>query len=101
MTPDTSQEAAVISDLTEYKFETHEGWPPNGEPGFFFGFDAACNPAILHWREGAWHGVRWQLNQQAIARYNTMPEAFRRGEGTGDYVVRWAFAPHVYDIPGG
>lgn len=77
-------------DFTKYKFEMFDGWPPDGEPGQFFGFGINGEVAILRWIDDAWHGLRFQFVEGARP---IVPEFFRRGEGTESYVVRWASAP--------
>ena len=77
-----------MTDTTPYKFEMHDGWPPDSETGLFYGFDADMNTAVLRWQNDNWHGVRWQFDLE-----RPMPQYFMRGEGTQSFVVRWARAP--------
>lgn len=81
----------MMGDLTPYRFEQHEGRPPDGEPGQFFGFDARGNACILRWHEGKWHGVRM------VDEPRLLPEAFVLTDDTADRVVSWAFAPAMWD----
>lgn len=74
--------------VTNYRFETHAGWPPDGEPGLFFGFDGDWNAAVLMWIDGRWTGVRFQHDLR-----RPTPQAFQRGEGSEHFVVCWARAP--------
>ena len=84
----TAAEGAEPMDVTPYKFEMFDGWPPDGEPGLFYGFDADCNSALLWWQDGNWYGVRWQFDLD-----RPVPQAFLRGDGTQGFVVKWARAP--------
>ena len=79
-------------DATPYVFELQDGWPPDGEPGCFFGFDAGGNVAVLRWIDGRWRALRFMLS---CAR-PIVPEYFQRGAGTEEYVVQWAHAPWAH-----
>lgn len=37
-------------DVTEWKYAEIAGMPPDGEPGYFIGYDADLQPFILKWR---------------------------------------------------
>lgn len=78
-------------DETPYKFDLHDGWPPDGEPGLFFGFDVTWCAAVLWWWEDRWLGVRLQTDLP-----RPEPQAFQRGKDTEDFVVKWARAPLVH-----
>lgn len=65
------------------------GWPPDGEPGLFLGYDADMNCSLLRWvvnddEPGNWYGLRWQMDLE-----QPMPQAFRRGFDIMNFVVRW------------
>lgn len=76
-----------MTDVTHYEFKTFDGWPPDGEPGDFFGFDAGWRPCVLKWFRGKWCGLRPADSDDLF------PEAFVRAPDTESYVVRWAPAP--------
>lgn len=79
-------------DATHYAFEQHDGWPHDGAPGDFIGFDADMAPSLLRWRDGKWCGVRMIY----LGSRSWMPEAFIRGPDTEDHVIKYAAAPTRY-----
>jgi len=79
----------IEMELAPYKFEMRDGWPPDGESGDFFGFDADDAPSVLRWCDGNWYGTRLTFYEDR----GWLPELFARGVGTTEYVVRWSPAP--------
>lgn len=69
-------------------FELHDGWPPDAEPGWIIGLSASFIPCVLTWNAATnkWHGLRF-TNEGYEGR--TLPEGFRRGDDTEDFVVKW------------
>jgi hypothetical protein len=92
----TSQEPWPARD---YRFKTYQGLPPDGEPGFYFGFDAEHRPWILNWRPdiagGCWGamGYAWNDNHQF-----DMPEFRLCIDNYKDFIKEWAFSPVCEDI---
>jgi hypothetical protein len=70
--------------------DLHDGWPPDGELGDFFGFDAEGTPAVLRWEpeNSRWLGLRFCTYEKIGVR----PECFIRGDDTESWVVKWARA---------
>lgn len=87
----------ISGDVAPYAFQQFDGWPPDGEPGFFFGADAQQWPSILWWRHDdyftGWVGVGIQQDDVR----GTIPLAFNRAPETEHLVVKWARAPLVFD----
>jgi hypothetical protein len=71
-------------------FKLNDGWPPDGELGDFFGFDAAGIPAVLRWNPEAnrWMGLRFRDYDGR----GVQPEGFFRAPDTENYVVKWTRA---------
>lgn len=84
-----------MTDLTIYRFETHQGMPPDGEKGQFFGFDAKGWAYILRWvdhrgAEACWVAVGF--DPAPYLRDGT-PVVIACREDRSGHIVRWAHAP--------
>lgn len=83
--------------------KTHvmEGWPPDGSPGEFVGWDAQGRMCVLRWQsalpddgfEASWIGVRFDPRNPMPGERNAdtakqWPLAFRRGPDTESFVIK-------------
>jgi hypothetical protein len=87
------------TDLTIYKFETHDGLPPNGEKGQFFGFDANQNAYILRWddKAGCWVGVGFDPKGPEANGRHYQWAFIAQGDMAG-HITSWAPAPYVWPV---
>lgn len=82
-----------MPEFKPYLFETHEGLPPDGEPGTYFGFDADGNVWLLRWQvlrpsaRGVWTAIGFEAGRQFHPTVRLLRE-----ENTA-FIVRWAAAP--------
>jgi hypothetical protein len=78
--------------FTNYTFDIHEGLPPEGEPGFFVGFDADWTPYLLKW--SVEREFLCAAGFQSIETGGLMFRAIT-GEEIGGVVKRYAALPAV------
>jgi hypothetical protein len=76
-----------------YAYERKPGWPPDGMPGEWVGWDHLGNLCILRWRDegiegrkAGWVGVRFD-SQHRDCGGEQCPQAFVRGKDTEGFVI--------------
>lgn len=79
------------------KTHPQAGWPPDGSPGEWLGWDAQGRLSILRWCShadfnggaGAWVGVRFDRANGLAPTDRQWPLAFVRAPDTECYVVKF------------
>lgn len=87
-------------DVTDYKFETFEGLPPDAEPGYFFGFDKDNQPYIFRWLinddEAAWIAVSIDPTGAPAPSRNVQAVVHLLVGSNADKIVRYARTPMLW-----
>lgn len=88
-------------NFTHYKFEMHDGLPPVGEPGQFFGFTKDGWGYLLRWNpaRGCWVAIGYEAlpnKPQGSAQFT--PNIVLCKDDKADFIVQWATAPYAWPV---
>lgn len=89
-----------MSEFTDKQPEQFDGTPPDGEPGYFFGWDAENVPHILHWNVRDDHAVWLAVTlEHANEPRNLVRPVVHALEGSNvGRIVKWQRAPALWAI---